>query len=75
MSKNPNIYLKAKDVMANVGNNLTIASWQNNSNSNGSSSSLSLGTSGSKNNSQRDWVDSNEVKYAVKLIKKLPSET
>lgn len=57
--------IKAKDVLANVGNNLTLASLQNSSSSNGSSQSLSVGTSGSgslgvgtgKNESQRDWVD------------------
>ena len=55
--------IKAKDVLANIGNNLTLASLQNTSNSKGSSQSLSVGTSGSlgvgvgKNESQRDWVD------------------
>ena len=55
--------IKAKDVLANIGNNLTLASLQNNSNSKRSNQSLSVGTSGSlgvgtgKNESQRDWVD------------------
>lgn len=55
--------VKAENINAKVGNNLTIASLQNSSNGNGSNKSLSLSTSQSvgigfgKNESQRDWVD------------------
>lgn len=55
--------VKAENINAKVGNNLTIASLQNSSNGNGSNKSLSLSTSESvgigfgKNESQRDWVD------------------